>query len=245
MFVLKYLDPGMAISDNTALRDTFTALVDAVLVAARQESIESWERTVSTTLYFATNVVDMYLENFENQPIFLEIAKTVTEILRITFDKAWEMSATRSKKMDLDNDVRDYAEHDAIDSDSTNDDVITNDVIHEDVVSVLDKSCELRSRDKTVQNYREAFARIAKMVFEHDVFRNLFCHQMDKDSLGLNYVSKIMSDCIAELLRHFHEEILREKNCKFLEPYVLRISQAVKEDAFSGENVGKYHIELN
>ena len=251
MFLMKYWESGTAILDNTALWDTFKVLVDATLVAARKGNIESWERTVSATLYFANNVVDMCLENSGNQPIFLEIARAITEILRITFEKAREMSAS-CNEMDLDDDVRDYVDHDitgsdvgknnVVDDDVTNNDVmgdvINNDIIHEDVVSVLDKTCELKSCDKTIENDREMLARLMKMAFERDIFRNLFYCQTEKDSPGLNYVSKIMSDCTAELMRDFREEILQEKDCEYLNSYILRISQAVKQDAFGGQIVG-------
>ena len=244
IFVFKSWKSEAAFSDATSLCDTFEALVSRIHFATTMESIEFLERTVSATLFLATNVVHLYLENSENRPVFLEIARKVTEILRITLEKAREMSATKSRKTDLD--AGKYDNHNVTDNvtnDDVIDDIITNDVIHENVIDVLDKSCQQKSGDKTVESDGLIFAKIANMVFEHGVFRNLFCYQTGKDSPGLCYVSEIMSDCVAELLRRFHQEILQDRNCKYLESYVFRIAQAVKEEAFGGQNTGRYLTE--
>jgi hypothetical protein len=238
MLVLKSWKSGAELADGSSSWDTCEALVDGIEAAARLESLESWERTVSATLFFATNVVQLHLENSENRPAFLEMAKTVTEILRITLQKARELSATHSKETDLDADVMEL-DHDVTDNDSFVDEDTTNDVIREDVVGSLDKSCAQKPGEKTVENDRQAFARTANMVFEHDVFRNLFRHETwGEDAPGLHYVSQIISDCIAELLRHFHDEILKDKTCKYLDAYVLRVAQSVKKEAFGAQNDG-------
>ena len=237
MFVFKCWRSETAISDGTSLLDKFKAFVKGIQVATTSESIEFLERTVSATLFLATNMVYMYLENFENPPMFVEIARLVTEILRITLEKAREMSATNGTKTDVDAGESDnHNVSDGVTNDNVINDSITSDIIHEDVIDVLDESCQHKSGVETVESDPQVFAKFANMVFEHGAFRNLFCYQTGKDSPDLCYVSAIMSDCIAELLSYFHEEILRGKYCKYLESYVFYLAQAVKQEAFGGQN---------
>lgn len=252
MFVLKYWKSGTEISDNTTLWDAFNSIVAAILVAAKQENIELWERTVSSVLFLVSNVVEMYLDNSGNQPVVLEIARTVTEVLRITFDRLREtLNSNSIRKMDLDacDDVGSSVTNDDVvhDDGITNSDIAKNDVIHEDVISAIDNACDLRSPDKNVENDREVLETFMHMVFEHDVLRHFFYGHVGvnkgvENSTGFSHVWKVISNCTGELLRHFHGEILQEKNCEYLKSYFLRITQAVKEEDIDYQEKGRCHI---
>ena len=239
MFVLKYWNSATEISDHAGLWDSFKSIVAAILLAVKQESIESWERNVSSILFLVSNVVEMYLDNSRNQPVVLEISRTVAEVLRITFDRLREMLSSNSvRKMDLDT-----CDDDCI----TNSDVTNNDVIHEDVISAIDKTCYLNSPDENVQNDREVLETFMNMVFEHDVLKHFFYGHVGvkrkmKNYAGYNFVWKIISNCAGELLRHFHGEILQEKNSEYLKSYFLRIAQAVKEEHIDYQEMGRCHI---
>ena len=246
VFVLKNWKSGTEISDNTALWDTFNSIVNVIFVAAKQESIESWERTVSNVLFFVSNVVEMYLDNSRNHSVVLEIARMVTEILRMTFDRLQEMSSSNSiTNMDLDacDEIRPSVTDDDVVHGITNSDITNNDVIHEDILRVIDKTCDRKSPDENIRNESEVLGKFMRMVFGHDVLRQFFCGHVDasktvKNGAGFNYVRKIISNCVGELLRHFHGEILQKKNCEYLRPYFLRIAQAVKEEDIDSHEMG-------
>ena len=252
MFVLKYWNSATEISDHAGLWDSFKSIVAAILLAAKQESIESWERNVSSILFLVSNVVEMYLDNSRNQPVVLEISRTVTEVLRITFDRLREMLSSNSvRKMDLDtcDEIESRVGNDDVVHDDciTNSDVTNNDVIHEDVISAIDKTCYLKSPDENVQNDREVLETFMNMVFEHDVLKHFFYGHIGvkrkiKNDADYNFVWKVISNCAGELLRHFHGEILQEKNSEYLKSYFLRIAQAVKEEHIDYQEMGRCHI---
>lgn len=243
VFVLKNWKSGTEISDNTALWDTFNSIVNVIFLAAKQESIESWERTVSTVLFLVSNVVEMYVDNSRNHSVVLEIARMVTEILRMTFDRLQEMSKSNSiTNMDLD-EIRSSVTCDDVVHDITNSDVTDNDVIHEDVLRVIDKTCDRKSPGENIQNDCKVLGKFMRMVFGHYVLRQFFCGHVDasktvRNGAGFNYVWKIISNCVGELLRHFHGGILQEKNCEYLKSYFLRIAQAVKEEDINSHEMG-------
>ena len=236
MFVFKAWESGTEIRDGTGLWDTFQELQSAILLSAKRGPIESWERTISATLFLASNVVQLYLENSRNELLFLEILRTITEVLRTVFDQVREMSTSCGEKMDGLNDV---IHDDVTNNDITND--VTNDVLHGNVMTAVDRICDVPY--KKHEKDANVFLRLMKMVLEHDVFTTWFCHvrlDTERDGTGLVYVSKIMSDCVAEILKQLHAEILQENDCGFLEPYFTRIARALKDEVFGVEDLGRF-----
>ena len=140
-----------------------------------------------------------------------------------------------------------------VDDDVTADDVIKDagdNVIHEDVIGIIDKTFEVNCPDKSVENRRELMAKFMKMVFENDVFKHLFYYYVDlneeeRRNGGLCDISRILSDCVGDLMKHCQEEILTQKNCKYLKQYFDRITQAVKNEALDRQSVGKNSLNKN
>ena len=270
MFLFKFGMCKTTISKDSAFWNTFKALLDSIQSTVKRENVESWEKTVSAVLHVVASLVDMSHGSFENQTAVQEILRTITEVLKIIFDKIRQLS---SSKMDLDvcDDVTEVINDDVTNNDVTNNDVVhddvtknddddvtaddvikdaDDDVIHDDVIGIIDKTFEVNSSDKSVENGRELMAKFMKTVFENDVFKHLFYYYVDlneeeRRNGGLCDISRILSDCVGDLMKHCQEEILAQKNCKYLKPYFERITQAVKNKALDRQSMGKNSLNKN
>lgn len=251
MFVMKHWNSLSAISANGAFIQSFKAIVDIVLFVVKEERRESWERTVSAALSLATNVVNMPSENSGNKVFFIELMRTITEVLRVTFDQLRETQTSRDMMEPIDvtkddRSVDDVAKNSDVDNLFTNDDDTTTDVIHKDVISVIDRTCA-KNEKINVQDSKRLSARLIKKVFVHDTFIKVFCctSNSEKDDPWLSHVYRILSNCIAYLMTHFRGEILQKQNLEYLDEYFIRVSQAVKETIFRRHIAGKRWFIVN
>ncbi|XP_028415489.1 nucleolar pre-ribosomal-associated protein 1-like [Dendronephthya gigantea] len=228
MFVMKHWNSTSAFSTNVELLETFKAIVDVILLVVTEEKRESWERTVSSALWLATNVVNMSSEIPGDKLFFTEIMRTITEVLRITYDQL--RSETNGVSCD-DKRVDDVTNNSDVNY-LINDDDFATDVIHSDVINVIDRTCAKNGKVNVQDNGRLS-ARLMKKVFVQDTFIKMYCTSNSaKDDPWLRHVYGILSNCISYLMVHFREEILEEQNYEYLNQYFIRISQAVKENAF-------------
>lgn len=225
MFVLKYWESGTEIDDIVALRDTFENLSTALLSSVKHKGIECWDQTVSGCLFLASNLIEVYLTNSRNKRIFVEIMRTIVKVVRIVFQRISENKRTNC-------------------SPSSSTQVISNDSVEDhgnvDVIYAIDG---VSQSTEGIWNNEDTSPKCLKMVFGHPVFKDWFCVRVGQQKLeiqrAVDYVSSVVSNSVAELMRNLQKEILDDKDHEFWKPYFLQIAYEIKQEASKEQITGR------
>lgn len=253
LFAVKYettLTP-----ENVALWDTLGIMRDAVLVSYKQKGNEDWERCLFALQLLMTTSNKMYLEKNMELDLLVEIMKIIMELYKMIFDGVCSELGLKYdvNTVGLNDDVTNSeVSNDVMKDDvasSSHDDVIFNardNVLHKDVIVAIDESIKVRVDnvdDKCGRgNATQMLEKFIKIVFECKVFKEMFYYYVDSGDTkiaGISKVSELVTDCVCELLKYFHHELLQERYRGLMEPFFVRLLERLIEENFHGDCRGR------